>query len=125
MARIEIKVILDDETEIGVAQAIKADRPGEEASIPAIGSALLGSAVPAVVRALGLRTQQDEAELMEQVAARASDMLQQVRQAEADEAAGAEQDAQVEAALAEHLAEEMGPEAPTGPAEETSEKSAQ
>lgn len=117
MARIEIKVVLDDETEIAVAQTVKSERRDGEAAIPSIGSALLGSAVPSVIRALGLRTQQDEAELMEQVAARASEMVQQVREAEEAEAAGAEQDAQVEEALDKHLAEEAAPE-PQEPAEE-------
>lgn len=108
MAKIEIKVTLADETEIVISQPVTAERRGEDASIPSIGAALLGSAVPSMVRALGLRTQQDEAEIMEQVAARASEMVQQVREAEAAEAAAAEQDAQVEADLDKHLAEETG-----------------
>ena len=57
MATIEIKVTLDDRTEISIAQRVQKHDPGAEASIPEIGTALIGSAVPAVVRALGLRTE--------------------------------------------------------------------
>lgn len=93
MATIEIKVTLDDRSEISITQRVHKSDPGAEASIPEIGTALMGAAVPAVVRALGLRTEADQREILQEASERASAMVEQIREAEAQEAAKAEQEA--------------------------------